>query len=166
MPRSLSECVADILWWRMNDTNSPLSFLLYDAHIASQMALWLTYFNAIYGDIIMKKSTKVISVGIIGITIAVAAITAYAGKSHCRWGGGCDKPSFEQASQAQIDIDKAMNIALADVPDQVIEVEMEMEQDALVWEIEVLNKDNQVYELEIDANDGRILEKEKEHSRD
>ena len=104
----------------------------------------------------MKTSTKALTAGIASLIIAGTSITAFSGQSDD------DKP--ELVNQASLSIEQAMAIALADVPGKVIEAELEHDDGTLVWEIEVLNSENLVYEFEIDANDGRILEKERDDS--
>ncbi len=104
----------------------------------------------------MKTSTKVLTASIVSVILAGTSVAAFSGKS----GHGHDDLTFEQVNQATVSPEQAMSIALADISGKVIEAEMEMENDTLIWEIEVLNNENQVYEFEIDAKDGRILEKE------
>ena len=103
----------------------------------------------------MKKSTKAVTAGIVTLIAAGTTLVAFSGQD--------DKDhSPELVNEASVNIDQAMAIALADVPGKVIEAEIEREDGTLVWEIEVLNNQNQVFEFEIDANDGRILEKEQD----
>ena len=108
----------------------------------------------------MKTSTKVLTASIVSVIVAGTSLTALSNQSNGGKGHGCDDLTIEQVNQAAVTPEQAMSIALADIPGKVVEAEMEMEDGALVWEIEILNNENQVYEFEIDAKDGRILEKE------
>ena len=63
-------------------------------------------------------------------------------------------------NDAALTIDQAMSIALKEVPGKVTEVEIEKEDGKLIWEVSVLDDQNQTFELEIDANSGEVLEKE------
>ena len=107
----------------------------------------------------MKTSTKVISAGMVSAVLAGASFTAFSGSD--RDGGrGHHDLNPELINQVSLSAEQAMAIALADVPGKVIEAELEHEDGKMIWEIELLNNENQFYEFEIDANDGRILEKE------
>jgi len=63
---------------------------------------------------------------------------------------------------APIQLDKAVEIALATIPGVVKEAEFEIEDGKSVWEVEIVNAAKEVYELEIDANSGEILEQERD----
>ena len=109
----------------------------------------------------MKKSTKLLTAGIIGAIVIGTSLTAIAQKASDMNQQRAN--SSELISQAKLDLDEAMTIALADVPGRVIEAELEKENDDLVWEIEIVDNQNQVFELEIDAMDGEILDKESDN---
>ncbi len=47
-------------------------------------------------------------------------------------------------------------------PGQILEVEVEREHDGVVYEIELLDADGNVWELKVDAASGEILEREQE----
>lgn len=49
-----------------------------------------------------------------------------------------------------------------DFPGRVIEVELEEEDNAYVYEIELVDKDNVAWELEIDAKTGKVLKHEQD----
>ena len=101
----------------------------------------------------MKKSNKVITTSLIGLLIAGTSAFAIAGQNN-------DGESSKLVNEAGITIDQAMSIGLNEVPGKVTESEIEKEDGKLVWEISVLDNQNQTYELEIDANSGEVLEKE------
>ena len=106
----------------------------------------------------MKKSTKALTAGIATVIIAGTSIVAFSGQSGNILGQ--EEHNLALVNQASLSAEQAITIALADVPGKVIEAEIEKEGDTLIWEIEVLNSENEVYEFEIDANNGSILEKE------
>ncbi len=56
-----------------------------------------------------------------------------------------------------------IEIALAEVPGEVQEVERERERGIIVYEVEILAEDGTEMELEIDAETGDILQVEAEH---
>lgn len=69
-------------------------------------------------------------------------------------------PRWQQVEMARFSASEAMAIALKAVPGAVVELELEVDDGALVYEIVVVAKDHSVVELEIDAGTGEILERE------
>jgi uncharacterized membrane protein YkoI len=61
---------------------------------------------------------------------------------------------------------QAVEIALAEVPGEVQETELEREDGVLVYEIEILTADGVEMEVEINADSGEILEIEAEDDDD
>lgn len=61
---------------------------------------------------------------------------------------------------------QAVEIALAEVPGDVQETELEREDGMQVYEVEILTADGVEMEIEIDANTGEILEVEAEDDDD
>ncbi|MEO0980285.1 MAG: PepSY domain-containing protein [Pseudomonadota bacterium] len=59
---------------------------------------------------------------------------------------------------ANLDMTKAIEIALKEVPGTVQESELEKEDGKQVYEIEILTADGQEMEVEIDAATGAVLE--------
>ncbi len=59
-----------------------------------------------------------------------------------------------------VNIQQALDIALAQVPGSVIEAELENEDGLVVWEITVASAEEQTVEVTIDANSGVIIEQE------
>ena len=58
---------------------------------------------------------------------------------------------------------QAIDIALANTPGQIHELELEHEDDVIAWEVELVSsEDNQEYEILIHATSGEVLEKEAE----
>lgn len=58
---------------------------------------------------------------------------------------------------SRISIDDAMSIALAQIPGEVVKVELDTENGILVYEVDIITMDGIKYELEIDAQTGIIL---------
>ena len=104
----------------------------------------------------MKKTALFITSGITSLILAGASLTAFSGSTDHEE----NSHNPEWMNQASVSMEQAITIALAEVPGKVTESEIEKEDGALVWEIEVLGSDNNEYELKIDANDGRVIEKE------
>lgn len=72
------------------------------------------------------------------------------------------KETVEMAATAKVTIDQAIKTATEKVPGKVIEAELEMKQDKLVWEVEVVTADNKVMEVHIDAESGAVIDVEEE----
>ena len=86
------------------------------------------------------------------VTVATIAGLVFLGTS------AAHSESLEQIAQ-EVTAKQAIDIALAAVPGQVHEVELEREDDRLVWEVElVASQDNKGYEILISATSGEILE--------
>lgn len=64
--------------------------------------------------------------------------------------------------QLTIGIDQAMSIAMQEVPGTVTEAELEKEQQKLVWEIEIVTAEKQIFEVEVDAQTGAVLDVEED----
>lgn len=54
---------------------------------------------------------------------------------------------------------EAIDIALKDMPGEVVETEHERK----YWEVKIRNDQDEVYEYKIDVNSGEILKKKKKH---
>lgn len=66
------------------------------------------------------------------------------------------------AAQAELTREQAIEIALAQVPGTVAEIELERHRGALVYEVEILSETGQETEVEIAAGTGDILKIEVE----
>ena len=62
--------------------------------------------------------------------------------------------------------EQAIEIALLEVPGEVQEIELETEDGATVYEIEIIKADGKEYEVEIAADTGAVLEVEAEDDDD
>lgn len=71
--------------------------------------------------------------------------------------------SAQSAAEATgLSEEQIIAIALAEVPGEVQETELEREDGAQIWEVEILAEDGTEMELEIAADTGEILEVEAE----
>lgn len=107
----------------------------------------------------MKTSMKLLAAVIAGLGFTTASLTAYSGQ-----GKSDHDESAAIINKATFTLDQATSIALSDVPGRVIEAKIDSEDNKVIWEIEVLDAQNQIYEFEIDATTGEILDKDKEDS--
>lgn len=65
-----------------------------------------------------------------------------------------------ELDSVSVTIASAMDIALEQVPGIVIGAELEHEDDATVWEVEVMGEDNKAVEVMINAQTGAVLDVE------
>jgi uncharacterized membrane protein YkoI len=72
------------------------------------------------------------------------------------------KETVEMAAAAKVTIDQAIKTASEKVSGKVVEAELEMKHDKLVWEVEVVTAENKVMEVHIDAESGAVIEVEEE----
>jgi uncharacterized membrane protein YkoI len=72
------------------------------------------------------------------------------------------KETVEMAATAKVTIDQAIKTASEKVAGKVVEAELEMKHDKLVWEVEVVTAENKVMEVHIDAESGAVIEVEEE----
>ena len=63
-------------------------------------------------------------------------------------------------TNAAVTLDLAVAIATQTVPGTASKAEFENEDGQLLWEVEVVDVNGQVYDLIIDANSGKVLEQE------
>ena len=73
--------------------------------------------------------------------------------------GLADDDKVDMASVV-LNMQDAITIELDRVAGEVVEVELESEDDKVVWEIEVMGENDQVSEVSVDANTGVIIEVE------
>ncbi|MBU5468338.1 PepSY domain-containing protein [Virgibacillus sp. MSJ-26] len=68
--------------------------------------------------------------------------------------------SYEQQlteANRQIDIIEAINIALDQVPGEVVEAERKRKHGTMIYEVEIVNEQGVKYEVEIDRNTGNVI---------
>ena len=75
--------------------------------------------------------------------------------------------SAQSAAEATgLSEEQAIEIALLEIPGDVQEIELEKEDGALVYEIEILGDSGQEFEIEISADTGTVIEIEAEDDDD
>jgi uncharacterized membrane protein YkoI len=72
------------------------------------------------------------------------------------------KETVEMAATAKVTIDQAIKIASEKVAGKVVEAELEMKHDKLVWEVEIVTAENKILEVHIDAESGAVINVEEE----
>lgn len=90
----------------------------------------------------MEHSKKILS-GAVFAGVLVAGGVAFAD----------NEPSLEGA----MPLHQASDLALNWVPGTIVEAELENEDGVTVWEIEIVDSNNQTMELVIDATSGKLL---------
>jgi uncharacterized membrane protein YkoI len=105
----------------------------------------------------MKRWTTVIGVVLAALlTIGVALMSAHPANKK----GSIqinNKDEAQLAEMAKISLDSAMNEALKQVPGKVLRVELENENDYLVYGVEIAKPDHQIVDVKVDAGNGKIL---------
>ena len=71
-----------------------------------------------------------------------------------------------QASSAKVTMEQAIQTAKTKFPGRVVEAELESEDGALVYEVEIVSASGETQEIEIDAQSGKILGSESENEKD
>jgi uncharacterized membrane protein YkoI len=75
---------------------------------------------------------------------------------------GDDEPESRLVKLAKVSRADAEAAATRQVPGKVIEMELDEENQFLVWNVEVLAKDGTIMELAIDAGNGEVLAMERD----
>lgn len=70
------------------------------------------------------------------------------------------------AALAKVSITKAIEVAQAVVPGTIVEAKLDEENDYLIWEVEIIDKNSQEIQLKIDAGNARLLAAENEHDEE
>lgn len=71
-----------------------------------------------------------------------------------------------QAMAAKVSMEEAIHTAKTKFPGRVVEAELESEDGALVYEVEIVSASGETQEIEIDAQTGSILDNERENEKD
>lgn len=108
----------------------------------------------------MKKTTTRRMLGVLGLCcmIALAGQPAFAANDS----GRVDQPANLSPARQLITVEQAKTIALQQVKGRVVHVELETEDGVPVYEVIVINEQNQPYEVEIDAVTGKVRKVERE----
>ena len=103
-------------------------------------------------------------VGILALVIGVVLVLNGPAWSDQKGKGKKDevKEAVEMAATAKVTIDQAIKMASEKVAGKVVEAELEMKHDKLVWEVEVVTAENKVMEVHIDAESGAVIDVEEE----
>jgi uncharacterized membrane protein YkoI len=72
------------------------------------------------------------------------------------------KETVDMAATAKVTIDQAIKTASEKVAGKVVEAELEMKHDKLVWDVEVVTAENKLMEVHIDAETGAVIDVEEE----
>ncbi len=72
------------------------------------------------------------------------------------------KETVAMAAKAKVTIDEAIKTASEKVPGKVVEAELEMKHDKIIWEVEVVTAENKLMEVHIDAESGAVIGVEEE----
>jgi len=68
-----------------------------------------------------------------------------------------DQEEAKFAEKAAISMDAAVNAALKQVPGKVLKVELENENDYLVYGVEIVKADKTIADVKVDAGNGKVL---------
>lgn len=110
----------------------------------------------------MKISMKTLVTGMIALAITGTSATVFANGRHDHH----DEDKAKLVQQEILSLEQAVKVAVADMPGKVIEAELDQERNLIIWEIELVNDQSQIFEFEIDAKTGDILTKERDHHDD
>jgi uncharacterized membrane protein YkoI len=94
----------------------------------------------------------------IGFLLVVAAILA----AHMVFGDGHEMARGLAAEGVILPLEEVLEKVHASYPGRVLEVELEDEDDQLVYEIEILNASGEVWKVYVNAATGEILSQEQE----
>jgi uncharacterized membrane protein YkoI len=105
-------------------------------------------------------------VGVMAIAIGVMLVLNGPAWSDQKGKGKKDesKETVAMAAAAKVTIEQAIKTASEKVPGKLVEAELEMKHDTLVWEVEVVTADNKVMEVHINAESGAVIDVEEEKS--
>lgn len=93
-----------------------------------------------------------------------AAPPADARRGRGRGRGGDHDDALEAHEQGEaLSLSEILPLALRAAPGEVLEVELEREHGALVYEIEILARTGRVRKVVLDARSGRVLSVEDDH---
>ena len=102
----------------------------------------------------MKHLKKFVAALVIVGALAVGAYVVQAKFS--------ESDNAEAVMQAKVSMINAIEIALLKVPGYAIEAEFESDDGKILWEVEILATNKEVYELEIDATSGKVVNQKKD----
>ena len=59
-------------------------------------------------------------------------------------------------------LEQILTISRQQQPGRILEIELEQERDAVLYELKILAEDGQVWELKVDAKNGTLLKRERD----
>jgi uncharacterized membrane protein YkoI len=103
-------------------------------------------------------------VGMMALAIGVVLVLSGPAWSDQKGKGKKDevKETIDMAATAKVTIDQAIKTASEKVAGKVVEAELEMKHDKLVWEVEIVTAENKLMEVHIDADSGAVIDVEEE----
>jgi len=111
----------------------------------------------------MKYLNKIVASMVITGMVLLGAL---AGTAYVAQAKNSESEDAQAVTQASVSMNKAIEIALQQVPGNVVGAEFESEDGQTVWEVEILAANKDIYELEIDAASGKVIKQEKEDDDD
>ena len=100
----------------------------------------------------MKNLNRYLAVLAIGGALGGTALVAHAKTDHV--------DDSIAVTSAAVTMDQAVSIATQAVPGSASKAEFENEDGKLMWEVEVVGTNKQVYDFKIDASSGKVLKQE------
>lgn len=98
----------------------------------------------------MKKLNKIIAAAVIsGLTLTGATMVAQAESTSTN--------DALEVTSSSVTLEQAIGIAQQAVPGTPAKAEFSKDDGTAVWEVEMINKNQQVFDIEIDARSGKVL---------
>jgi hypothetical protein len=100
---------------------------------------------------------------ILGIVLVIGALGLRAEQEH--YTGSITVKDRDEAAfseMAKISLDSAVKEALKQVPGKVVRTELENENGYLVYGVEIVKADHQVYDVTVDAGNGKVLKTDRD----
>ena len=101
----------------------------------------------------MSKKIKQTALG--GSSLAALVILTAVAQAH--------SVRFDQVNSVNTDLKTATDLALTAVPGMIVEAELERENGHFVWEIEIVDSNQQRVSVELDGQSGEIIEQQVEN---
>jgi len=111
----------------------------------------------------MKHLNKIVASMVL---VGMVLLGALAGTAYIAQAKNSESEDARAVTQATVSMNKAIEIAQQQVPGDVVGAEFENEDGQILWEVEILAANKEVYELEIDATSGKVLKQKKDHDDD
>ena len=89
--------------------------------------------------------------------IVAAGVATAGGFAVAKQAGGTENDAIVELAKAKITLNQAVSAAQAQAGGKAAKAELEGENGAVVFEVEVVTADNKVFDVKVDANDGKVL---------